>query len=108
MIIAQGRGRTTLLIIVVSMSVVLLIDSWTGHLVPEWVTYFAMAVPAAIGNAMLVVPAARRDRRIEIDPDTGQRFEVAATNSLFWIPVRFWTFIILIYPVIGTWELWRK
>src|SRR4051812_30851439 len=104
MIIAQGRGRTTVLIIVISMAVVLLIDSWTGHLVPEWVTYFAMAVPAAIGNVILVAPAARNDRRIEVDPDTGERYEVPAPNSVFWIPVRFWTVIILIYPVIGTWQ----
>jgi len=95
-------------IIVVCIAVVLLLNEWTGRRVPDWMTYFAMAIPAAIGNAIFVVPAARNDRAIWIDPDTGQRFDVPAPNSLFWIPVRYWTFIILVYPVVGTWQEWTR
>jgi hypothetical protein len=108
MVIWQGRGGLTALIIFVSILGVTLIHGWTGHRVPEWVTYFAMAVPAAAANAIFVVPYAQADRRMLIDKETGEEFEQVTTHSLFWIPVRYWTFIILGYAVIGTLQEWTK
>jgi hypothetical protein len=102
MIIWQGRGGLTALFITISIILVTLIDDWTGHRVPEWATYFAMAIPAAAANALFVVPYAQNDRRIVIDKATGQEMELRTKHALFWIPVKYWTFIILAYPVLGT------
>jgi hypothetical protein len=102
MVIWQGRGGTTALFIVVSIILVTLLNDWTGHRVPDWMTYFAMAIPAAAANALFVVPYARTDRRTVIDKETGQEAELRGSHTLFWIPVKYWTFIILAYPVIGT------
>jgi hypothetical protein len=102
MVIWQGRGGITALIIVVSIVGVAALDDWAGHPVPTWVTYFAMAIPAAAANAAFVVPSARSDRRVVIDKQTGAEIELVQKHTLFWIPVKYWTFIILAYPVIGT------
>jgi hypothetical protein len=102
MVIWQGRGGITALFIVVSIIFVTLLNDWTGHRVPDWVTYFAMAIPAAAANALFVVPYAQTDRRVVIDKETGNEMELRGSHTLFWIPVKYWTFIILAYPVIGT------
>jgi hypothetical protein len=108
MVIWQGRGGITALIIFVSIISVTWLNDWTGHRVPDWVTYFAMAVPAAAANALFVVPYARSDRRVVIDKATGEEMELAGSHSLFWIPVKYWTFIILGYAVAGTLQEWAK
>jgi hypothetical protein len=108
MVIWQGRGGTTALIIVVSIIGVTALDDWAGHPVPEWVTYFAMAIPAAAANAAFVVPSSGTDRRVVIDKESGQEIELVRKDTLFWIPVKYWTFIILAYPVIGTLQIFAR
>jgi hypothetical protein len=108
MIIARGHGWSTAGIIFVSIASVSLLVKVTAWPIPEWVTYFAMALPAAALNAIFVVPAAEADRRMVRDSETFQEIEVKGTHTLFWIPIWYWTFIIPIYPVIGTWQEWSK
>ncbi len=108
MIVWQGRGGITALIIFLSIGVVLLLHEWTGHRVPDWVTYVAMAVIAGGANAFFAAKYAQPERRILIDKQTGQEIELVRKHTLFWIPVWYWTYIILAYAVIGTVMEWTK
>jgi hypothetical protein len=95
LIVWQGRGGVTALIIILSMIIVLVLVNVTGRHGPDWATYFAMAVPAAAANS----PS---DERVVIDKATGREFTLSSRHTLFWIPIKYWTFIILVYPVVGT------
>ena len=108
MVIWQGRGGITALVIILSIIAVTAVNNWTGQRVPDWVTYFAMAVPAAAINEFFLVPRAHTDRRVVIDKATGQEIELIQKHTLFWIPLKYWTFIILAYAVIGTVQEWVK
>ncbi len=99
-IFAEGRGRLTLLIIVASIGFVLTAAEVTGWHGPEWPTNFAIAVLAAAGNAILVANTATEDR-VVIDKQTGKEFVLSEKHTLLWIPIKYWTLIILIYPVLG-------
>jgi hypothetical protein len=100
-VIWQGRGGITALIIVLSITLVMAIANVMGWHGPDWPTYFAMGGLAAAGNAVLVAITPSNKRTV-IDKATGQEFEISAKHTLFWIPIKYWTFIILAYPVIGT------
>ena len=100
-VVAQGRGAITLLIIVLSMAVVMVPIEVMGWHVPDWQTYIAMAVLGAAGNAILVANTPSEDR-IVIDKQTGKEFVLTERHTLFWIPIKYWTFIILGYAVVGT------
>ena len=101
MVISQGRGGFTALFVVASIAGVLLLVELTGWRGPDWMTYFAMAIPAAIANAILVANSPPRER-VVVDKKTGQELMLSRRDTLFWIPIKYWTFIILAYPVIGT------
>jgi hypothetical protein len=101
LIIWQGRGGVTALIMILSMIIVLVLVNVTGWHGPDWATYFAMAVPAAAANAILAANSPS-DERVVIDKATGHEFTVSSRHTLFWIPIKYWTFIILVYPVVGT------
>jgi hypothetical protein len=85
-IIWQGRGGITALIIVLSIVVVLVLINLTGWHGPDWATYFAMAVPAAAANAILVANSPSAER-VLIDKQTGHEFTVSSRHTLFWIPI---------------------
>jgi uncharacterized protein (UPF0333 family) len=100
-IIWRSRGGITTLIIVLSIVIVLVLINLMGWHGPDWATYFAMAVPAAAANAILVANSPSAER-VVIDKQTGHEFTVSSRHTLFWLPIKYWTFIILVYPVIGT------
>ena len=52
MIIWQGRGGLTALFIILSMAGVIGLINLTAWHGPDWITYFAMALPAAAANAI--------------------------------------------------------
>jgi hypothetical protein len=83
------------------MIIVLVLANVTGWHGPDWATYFAMAVPAAAANAILAANSPS-DERVVIDKATGHEFTVSSRHTLFWIPIKYWTFIILVYPLVGT------
>jgi hypothetical protein len=60
-----------------------------------------MALPAAAANAILAAKTPSEERAV-IDKQTGQEIVLRQRHTLFWIPIKYWTFIILAYPVIGT------
>lgn len=101
MIIWQGRGGITALIIILSIVIVMALVNLTGWHGPDWVTYFAMAIPAAAANAILAAYSPTGER-VVIDKQTGREFTVSSRHTLFWIPIKYWTIIILVYPIIGT------
>lgn len=106
-VVAQGRGAITLLIIVLSMAVVLVPIQVMGWHVADWQTYIAMAVLGAAGNAILVANTPSKER-IVIDKETGQELVLSERHTLFWIPIKYWTFIILGYAIVGTVRDWPK
>jgi hypothetical protein len=101
MIIWQGRGGLTALFIILSMACVIGLVNLTGWHGQDWITYFAMALPAAAANAILAAKTPSEERAV-IDKQTGQEIVLRQRHTLFWIPIKYWTFIILAYPVIGT------
>ena len=104
---AEGRGAVTALIIFASIMFVVVLVDMTGWHVPDWQTYVAMAVLGAAGNAILVANTPAEDR-VVIDKQTGKEFVLTARHTLFWIPIKYWTFIILGYAVVGTMRDWPK
>jgi hypothetical protein len=101
MIIWQGRGGLTALFIILSMAGVIGLINLTAWHGPDWITYFAMALPAAAANAILAAKTPSEER-VVLDKQTGQEIVLRQRHTLFWIPIKYWTFIILAYPVIGT------
>jgi hypothetical protein len=108
MIIWQGRGGVTAIIIVLSILLVTAVLDKTSPGLPVWITYVAMAVLAASANAIFAAKYAQPHTRVVIDKQTGQELRLAVKHTLFWIPVRYWTYIILGYAVIGSIGEWVK
>jgi hypothetical protein len=80
LIVWQGRGGVTALIIILSMIIVLVLVNVTGRHGPDWATYFAMAVPAAAANAILAANSPS-DERVVIDKATGHEFTVSSRHT---------------------------
>ena len=100
-VFAEGRGKTTLLIIVLSIGFVLTLVQVTGWHVPDWQTYIAIAILGAAANAILVANTPPEER-VVIDKQTGKEFLLSERHTLFWIPIKYWTFIIIGYAIVGT------
>ena len=106
-VVAEGRGVYTALIIFLSiMSVMLLVES-TGWRVPDWETYVAMAALGAAANAILVANTPTEER-VLVDKRTGEEVTLSPRHALFWIPIKYWTFIIIGYAIVGTVRDWPK
>ncbi len=59
-------------------------------------------------NAIFVARYAQPQTRVVIDKQTGQELTLVTKDNLFWIRVKYWTYIILAYGVVGTLSEWRK
>ena len=107
MIVWEGRGGITALIIVASIGSVMASVNAMGLHVPDWQTYVAMAAIGAVANAILVANTPTVGR-VVIDKETGKELVLSTRHTLFWIPIKYWTFIIIAYAVIGTVRDWPK
>ncbi|WP_243371137.1 hypothetical protein [Microvirga solisilvae] len=56
----------------------------------------ALAVFAAVGTWALSYMLNKREVRVLVDPSTGEKVVLGHNDSLFFIPVRFWPYLILI------------
>lgn len=105
MIIWRGFG---FLVGIAGFAGMILANVYTHSLINDDAYYRAHAWPkligAAVGAAMAfaVVKILRRFEkpRIVIDKETGKEVELRRGDSLYFIPVRFWPFLIF---GIGTW-----
>jgi hypothetical protein len=98
----RGFGSIILLIVVVAGVVALGITNLLG--LPIWGLELLWGLPAAALNAILCARYARVEApKFAVDRTTMEEVQVTfpRKHDLFWIPVRFWTYIILGYTCIG-------
>jgi branched-subunit amino acid transport protein len=98
----RGFGSVTFLIIFVTGMISLGITKLAG--LPVWAQELLWGIPAAVLNAILVAKYLRVEPpKFAIDQKTMENVQVTSPprHVLFWIPVRFWTYIILGYTCVG-------
>ncbi len=99
---SRGFGSITFLIILVTGLISVAISGPAG--LPTWATELLWGLPAAALNAVLAAKYARVvEPKFVLDRTTMDEVQVTFPKQhvLFWIPVRFWTWIILGYTCIG-------
>jgi len=98
MLVWKGWGILALIIpLVISLSVGSALDSYYGE-------YFyknsAWAMPLVLGISSVVVfivgyKINSKPGKIVIDPENNEQIELKTTHSMFWIPLQYWSVIIL-------------
>lgn len=102
MIFWSGKGILTLVILVLGLAISQGVYEAASDLKPAqqdgdlmWACSFLIG---AIGNLALAKYLASKPKRVVIDKQTGQEFELNEDGSLFFIGIRKWT---LIYAVVS-------
>ncbi|MBF9234352.1 hypothetical protein [Microvirga alba] len=54
-----------------------------------------LALLASVGTWVLAHFLSKKEERVLLDPATGERVVLGRNDSLFFIPVRFWPYLIL-------------
>jgi hypothetical protein len=102
MLMSRGFGSITFFIILVTGMVSVVISGLAG--LPTWAEELLWGLPAAALNAILAAKyAVVEEPKFVLDRTTMDEVQVTFPRKhvLFWIPVRFWTYIILGYTCIG-------
>lgn len=103
----RGLGFVTALLAIAAAFVAVMVKAAVGLSAPEWALNGGVWVLAALFNALfawkLGTPAARH----LIDKNTGQEVIFTPRNDLFWVPVRYWTFIFLALAVVAAVANWN-
>jgi len=101
----RGFGSITFLIIFVTGMISTVITKLAGW--PVWAQELMWGLPAAALNAVVVAKYGEflryEEPKFVIDRTTLEEVQVTfpKRHVLFWIPVRFWTYIILGYTCAG-------
>jgi branched-subunit amino acid transport protein len=98
----RGFGSITFLIIFITGMISVSLSKFAGW--PVWVEELLWGLPAAVLNAVFAPKYAEVEKpKFVIDRTTMEEVQVTfpRKHTLFWIPVRFWTYIILGYTCAG-------
>ena len=99
---SRGFGSITLFIILATGAISLGVSKLAG--LPSWALELMWGLPAASLNAVLAAKYASVEMpKFVLDRTTMDEVQVTFPQKhvLFWMPVRFWTYIILGYTCIG-------
>ncbi|MDX8379159.1 MAG: hypothetical protein R8K48_03815 [Gallionella sp.] len=98
MVVWKGWGILALIMpLIMSLSVGSTLDAYYGE---DFYKNSAWAMPLVLGIAAIVVfilgnKINRKPGKIVIDPENNERIELKTTHSMFWIPLQYWSLIIL-------------
>ena len=103
MVVWKGWGILALIIpLIILLSVGSTIDSYYGE---DFYINSAWAMPLALGISSIVVfilgyKINSKPGKIVIDPENNERIELKTTHSMFWIPLQYWSLIILAIAIL--------
>ena len=98
MIVWKGWGILALVIpLIISLSVGSSLDAYYGE---GFYKNSAWAMPLVLGISSILVfivgsKINSKPGKIVIDPENNERIELKTTHSMFWIPLQYWSLIIL-------------
>lgn len=101
LLVWRGLGFISALIVLAAILLGVLIDSVAGSTLPRWVVNVGVWLLAAILNGLFASRIGTPAPRILIDKNTHQEVTYLPRNDLFWIPVRYWTFIFIALAVVA-------
>jgi hypothetical protein len=108
MLIWRGHGITTALIALAAILVVALGSDAIGLKVPYWALSAGCWVAAAAANALFTMKFGATETRKLVDPQSGEEVLFVKRHELFWIPIRYWTLIFLVFAVIAAAANWDR
>ncbi|MGX7265019.1 hypothetical protein [Enterococcus crotali] len=106
MIIWQGKGGLVFLSLILGAMVTTVIFGFlpidTGYKAGYILEGVVMTVVVAVVNHLFTKKFISDNVKIFIDEETGERIQVKDRSSLFFIPNKYWTWIILVFGIILT------
>ena len=106
MIIWRGKGGLVFLSVVIGALLTNLVFSFlpidTGYKARYILEGIVMTCVVALINYLFTKKFISNKIRVFVDEGTGERVQVKDRSSLFFIPNKYWTFIILIFGIIIT------
>jgi len=105
-LIWRGHGITTFMIALAAILTVALGSDAAGLELPFWMLNAACWVAAAGANALFAMTYGAPKIRKLVDTNTGEQVLLEKRHDLFWIPIRYWTPIFLIFAVAAAAANW--
>lgn len=105
MIIWRGFGILIAIVGILTLVVSQLsLEAWVAHDTLEtykkWFAFGNFALTAAVLYALALLLEKFDKPRVVIDKETGREIALRRGDSLFFVPARFWPYLVLIFGVI--------